>query len=212
MATFAIAQEVALQFALKKLVQAAIAANQQVVDAGHPSSVSRTVDGAEATDDAIRFTSNIIYKYVYMLEIVAFAMQTLKDLSPVGGASDPHAGLYRDSHLLFIDGAYAPDASAWLPGKQIEISNPVPYSRIIELGNGRMRAPLHVYEQAAPIISGKYGNSVNVKFDFLPVRFGSIQAYAGSRAGQAAMRRRGGSQRALRDWISRQPCIIITSR
>jgi hypothetical protein len=147
-----------------------------------------------------------------MTDIVTFALQTLRDLSPVGSNKDPHPGLYRDSHMVFLDGHNVPDARDWKPGQQIAISNPVPYSRIIELGSGKMRAPLHVYEQAEPLISGRYGNSVNVRFDYMPVRFGSVQAYAGSLAGQAAGKRRGGSQKALRDWLVRQPCILITNR
>lgn len=147
-----------------------------------------------------------------MVNVVAFALDTLKELSPVGKAGDPHPGLYRDSHMVFVDGHNVQDLKSWQPGQQIAISNPVPYSRIIELGNGKMRAPLHVYEQAAPIISGRYGNQVNVRFDYMPVRFGSVQAYAGSLAGQAAGQRRGGSQKALRDWLVRQPCIIIQAR
>jgi hypothetical protein len=147
-----------------------------------------------------------------MAEIAQFALDTLRGLSPVGSGSDPHAGLYRDSHMLFIDGHNVPDAKGWRPGQQVAISNPVPYSRIIELGNGKMRAPLHVYEQAAPLVSARYGNQVSVRFDYMPVRFGSVQAYAGSLAGQAAGTRRGGSKKALRDWLVRQPCLIISGR
>ena len=154
----------------------------------------------------------VVIRYLYMDDIVQFALQTLRDLSPVGSTKDTHPGLYRDSHMLFIDGHNAPDAKNWRPGQQIEISNPVPYSRIVELGNGRMRAPLHVYEQAQPLIAARYGNSVDVKFTFMPVRFGSVQAYAQSRAGEAAKRRKGGSEKVLRDWLVRQPAIIITAR
>jgi hypothetical protein len=146
-----------------------------------------------------------------MEDVANFAIETLRGLSPVGKGNDPHAGLYRDSHMIFIDGHNVPDAKNWQSGQQIEISNPVPYSRIIELGSSKMRAPLHVYEQAAPLVSARYGNSVNVRFDYMPVRFGSVQAYAGSLAGQAAGKRRGGSKKALRDWLVRQPCLIISA-
>lgn len=154
----------------------------------------------------------IVYRYLDMDEVCQFALQTLRDRSPVGSANDPHPGLYRDSHMLFIDGHNVTDAKNWKPGQQIDISNPVPYSRIVELGNGKLRVPLHVYEESAPIIAARYGNSVNVQFVWMPVRFGSVQAYAGSLAGQAAGARRGGSQKALRDWLVRQPAIQIKSR
>ncbi len=147
-----------------------------------------------------------------MNDIAEFALTTLRGLSPVGSSKDPHPGLYRDSHMLFLDGHNVTDVNNWKPGQQIAISNPVPYSRIIELGNGKMRAPLHVYEQAAPLIAARYGNQANIRFDYMPVRFGSVQAYGNSLAGQAAGKRRGGSKKALRDWLVRQPCIIITGR
>lgn len=154
----------------------------------------------------------IIYRYQNMPEIVAFALETLKALSPVGSGADKHQGLYRDSHLVFIDGHVVKDVSGWRPGQQINISNPTPYSRKIELGGFTVSVPGHVYESAEPIISARYGNSVSVKFVFMPVRFGSVQDYAHSLAGQAAGTRRGGSQKALRDWLVRQPALQITAR
>lgn len=157
-------------------------------------------------------TGRIIFRYLDMSEVSDFVLQTLRDRSPVGSAHDTHPGLYRDSHMLFIDGHNVPDARNWRPGQAMEFSNPVPYSRIVELGNGRMRAPLHVYEETAPIISARYGNSVNVQFVYMPVRFGSVQAYSQSRTGQAAGQRRGGSEKAIKDWLVRQPAIIITAR
>lgn len=154
----------------------------------------------------------IIYRYQNMPEIVTFALETLKALSPVGSGADKHPGLYRDSHLVFIDGHVVKDVSGWRQGQQINISNPVPYSRKIELGGFTVSVPGHVYESAEPIISARYGNSVSVKFVFMPVRFGSVQDYAHSLAGQAAGTRRGGSQKALRDWLVRQPALQITAR
>lgn len=156
--------------------------------------------------------TKIVFTFFVMQPVIDFAMQTLVERSPVGEAHDTHPGLYRDSHMLFIDGQSVPDAKNWQPGQACEISNPVPYSRIVELGNGKMRAPLYVYEATAPLISARYGNSVNVQFVFMPVRFGSVQAYSQSRAGQAAGTRRGGSEKAIKDWLVRQPAIIITAR
>jgi hypothetical protein len=55
-------------------------------------------------------------------------------MSPVGSSGDKHPGLYRDSHLVFIDGHVVKDVSGWQPGQQVNISNPVPYARKIEVG------------------------------------------------------------------------------
>lgn len=156
--------------------------------------------------------TRIVYRFLDMQEVVAFAIATLRELSPVGSTDDEHPGLYRDSHLVFIDGRVVKDASGWKPGQQVNISNPVPYARKIEVGHMKMSVPPHVYERAAPVIAGRYGNSVSVKFLFMPVRFGSVEAYAASAAGQAAGGRRGGSQKARRDWLVRQPALQITAR
>lgn len=156
--------------------------------------------------------SRIVYRYVYMTEVVAFALETLKANSPVGAGADKHPGLYRDSHMVFIDGHVVKDVSGWQPGQQINISNPVPWSRKIESGGFTLNVPGHVYEMSEPIISARYGNSVSVKFVFTPVRFGSVQDYAHSLAGQAAGSKRGGSKKALRDWLVRQPALQIASR
>lgn len=154
----------------------------------------------------------IVFRYSYMDEIAQFALQTLRERSPVGSSRDPHPGLYRDSHMLFIDGHDVPDATSWQPGQTVFISNPVPWARKIELGTMKISVPPHVYEGAAPIVAARYGNSVNVRFVFMPVRFGGAEAYAHSLAGQAGGRRRGGNAKAIRDWLVRQPALVITSR
>jgi hypothetical protein len=154
----------------------------------------------------------IVYRAVYMTQIVNDALNILREKSPVGGDGDRHPGLYRDSHMVFIDGHVVKDVSGWRPGQQINISNPVPYSRKIETPGFTLSVPGNVYENTAQILAGKYGNSVSVKFVFMPVRFGSVGDYAHSLAGQAAGARRGGSQKALRDWLVRQPALEIRGR
>ncbi len=147
-----------------------------------------------------------------MTAIVEAALQILREKSPVGSTGDQHPGLYRDSHLVFIDGHVVTDASGWRPGQQINISNPVPYARKIEAGGFTFSVPGHVYEDAAQILASRFGNSVSVRFVFMPVRFGSVQDYSHSLAGQAAGARRGGSRKALRDWLVRQPALQINAR
>lgn len=157
----------------------------------------------------------LVFRYLAMQDVVDFAIATLREHSPVGSNGDRHPGLYRDSHLVFLNGHVVAngDVSAFRAGDQIDISNPVPYARKLEIGNGAMYAPLHVYEDAALIVAGRYGNRASVAFTFMPVRFGGVEAYAHSLLGQAsARRRRGGSPQALRDWLARQPAIEIRAR
>jgi hypothetical protein len=154
--------------------------------------------------------SLITYRYSYMSAIVEFALTTLRAASPVGSAGDEHPGLYRDSHLVFIDGHVVKDASGWQPGQQINISNPVPYSRKIESGRIKLSVPNHVYEDAALIIGARYGNSVVCKFTFMPVRFGDIASFASFSQQLKSGRRL--SDKARRDWLVRQPALQINAR
>jgi hypothetical protein len=152
----------------------------------------------------------VIYSYLYMTEIVDFALATLRAASPVGSTGDKHPGLYRDSHTIFIDGHVVADASSWQSGQQINIANPVPYSRKIESGRMKLSVPNHVYEDAALIVAGRYGNQVAVKFVFMPVRFGDIASYAAFSKQIRPGRKL--SDKARRDWLVRQPALQITAR
>lgn len=155
-------------------------------------------------------SSRVVYSYVYMTAVVEFALETLRAASPVGSTGDKHPGLYRDSHLVFIDGHVVKDAGGWQPGQQVNISNPAPYSRKIESGRMKLSVPNHVYEDAALIVGGRFGNSVAIKFVFMPVRFGDIASFASF--SQALKSGRRLSDKARRDWLVRQPALQITAR
>lgn len=150
--------------------------------------------------------NRIIYRFLDMQEVVAFALETLRSFSPVGSIGDEHPGLYRDSHTVFIDGRVVKDVAGWRPGQQINISNPVPYARKIEVGHMKVNVPPHVYERAAPIIAARFP-AVKVRFLFMPVSFASAQAYASSEIGQGER----GTRKSRRDWLVRQPALQITA-
>jgi hypothetical protein len=151
-----------------------------------------------------------VFSYTYMTAIVDFALQTLRDKSPVGSGGDKHPGLYRDSHLVFIDGHVVKDASGWQPGQQINISNPVPYARKIETGRTQLSVPNHIYEDTALLVAGRYGNQASIKFVYMPVRFGDVAAYASFSQALKAGRRL--SDKARKDWLVRQPALQINAR
>lgn len=191
MSSWSDATGAALAAVRQQVLAAAAAANQQVVDAGHPSSVVRAIDGVDgAADAAFAITSRIVFRYRYMADVVAFALQTLRDLSPVGHVGDEHPGLYRDNHLVFIDGRLVADVSGWQPGQQINISNPEPYARKIESGRMTLSVPNHIYQDAALLVAARYGDSVIVQFVYMPVVVGT------GRPG----------------WTSRQPALQINQR
>ncbi|MDI4231450.1 hypothetical protein OZ411_01305 [Bradyrhizobium sp. Arg237L] len=150
----------------------------------------------------------VSYWFFSMRALAEFALQTLRDLSPVGSGDDPHIGLYRASHLLFLNGQVVEDASAWKPGDQLGISNPVPYARLIEVGILRMRVSGtdRVYQQAETIIRSRYGNVIDVKFTYMPVRFTSASA-------ATTFRRIEGKDADTRaSSLKEQPALLITQR
>ncbi len=144
-----------------------------------------------------------------MDEVAQFALKTLRDLSPIGSGGDPHPGLYRDKHTLFLNGHDVPDAKAWKPGDQLEISNPEPYARKIEVGAMHISVDAHVYERSAQIVRRQYGSMTKVEFLFMPLRFGNAQAQAAS--GISARHTRRNSGRRSGDWLVRQPAIILSA-
>jgi hypothetical protein len=152
----------------------------------------------------------LVYSFSNMAEVVAFAIQTLRELSPVGSTGDEHPGLYRDSHTIFLNGHVVKDVGAFRSGDQINISNPVPYARKIEAGRGKMSVPGHVYEQAAQIVADRKGNQALVKFTFMPVRFGDVAIFAAFSRKIRPGRRM--SEKARRDWLVRQPALEIRAR
>jgi hypothetical protein len=145
-----------------------------------------------------------------MQEIVDFLIATLKEKSPVGSAGDKHPGLYRDSHLIFLQGHVVQDVSDWKPGQQINVSNPVPYSRKIESGQIKTSVPGHVYEDTAQIAAARYGSSVSIKFVYMPVQFGDIASYAAFAKQLKSGRRL--SDKARADWLTRQPALELKAR
>jgi hypothetical protein len=153
-------------------------------------------------------SQKIVYQFVNMPAIAAIAREILIEGSPVGSGDDPHPGLYRDSHLMFLNGAWVADASGWKPGDEIEIANPVPWSRLIEVGILRMRVPGtdHVYQRAEVILRARYGDVVEVKFKFMPIRYGD-------RGAANMLGRLQGKDRDTRaSSLLRQPALSIKAR
>jgi hypothetical protein len=159
--------------------------------ASHPEAAVRAgLAGLRGESDII------VQRRAEMTGVVQFALQSLRANSPVGSEHDPHPGQYRDSHTIFINGNDVKDLSSWQPGEEIEISNPVPYAKILEIGDHRHRVPHHTYELAEQALQRKHGDIVLVELNYMPIRF----------AGAAARGRRRGSA-----GLDRQPALIIKS-
>jgi hypothetical protein len=116
-----------------------------------------------------------------MNEVVQFALQSLRDNSPVGTGKDPHPGLYRDSHTLFVNGNDVADLSSWFPGNVIHIANSVAYSRVLEIGDHKLRIPHHTYELTEQTLRSHYGEIVRVEFTYMGIINKQVYSKSGPR-------------------------------
>jgi hypothetical protein len=138
-----------------------------------PLNYVRHVDGIEAPEDAVKFDGVIVYDYNRLDIVATMALEMLRDASPVGSGKDPHPGLYRDSHRLFIDGHPVQDLKNWQQGQEISVTNTVVYSQVIEVG-GRGGKKFNidgggrVYQRVAQALrrSPSVQNSADIQFTF----------------------------------------------
>lgn len=165
--------------------------------ATHPGSILNNIYGSDVVAERRK----------EMQEVVDFAMETLRSHSPVGSGRDPHPGLYRDSHTLFVNGNDVKDLASWKTGDEIEISNPVPYARVIEVGDGKFRVPHNVYDLASEAVANKYYEIAKIGMTYMPVRFGAVEQWAKLR-GTFGSRQRFSTRRGM-EWLARQPALII---
>lgn len=136
-----------------------------------PTRFTREVDGvAGATEEQVKPGGVIRYRYPRLEEVVRFAFETLFDLSPV------LSGEYRNAHTMFVNGGAARNLAEWDGTGEIVITNPLPYSRKIEIGNMKMRVPGtdRVYQQAAQKVKRRFGNQASVEFTFRGIVGGAM--------------------------------------
>ncbi|GJE14011.1 hypothetical protein [Methylobacterium longum] len=164
-----------------------------LADIGHPVPFTRIVDGVKgAPEEAIKAGGRIEYDYHRLDEVVEFALKTLFDFSPVRNDR------YRQSHVLFINGAEVQNLSAWKPGDEVVVLNAVPYARQIEQGSMKMRVPGsdHVYERAAVAVNRRFGNMARTRFSYRsPIL--SYVAGGKNRAERAALRQQPARRSAM---------------
>lgn len=184
---FRIAKQGTLAETQKILVRVAKEENARIMATEpRPTRFKRFVDGRVGTpEEAVKPDGVILYQYPRLDVVVEFAMETLREKSPVG---PPEGGHYRDAHTLFINGSPAAlEALASLPdGATMAIANFMPYARKIEAGKMKMTVPGsdHVYQQAAQIVNGRYGNVAKVRFTYRGIEGGGIiGGHAGNKSG-----------------------------
>ena len=128
--------------------------------------VSRTiiVDGHEgAPVESVKIGGTVVALFAVHEAAIDFAWETLAMLSPVDMSDDADMTVYRDRHLLLVNGVEGDDP---MPGDTVTFVNLLSYARRIEKGWSKKQAPDGVYEVAVPIIRSRFGRLVNVKFGY----------------------------------------------
>lgn len=184
----------------RRLAETAKAANAKIMATPpRPLSMVRHVDGvAGAPEEAVKPGGVIVYDYGRLDLVASFALDTLRQLSPI------ESGNYARSHTLLLNGQQVDDVRGWKEGDEIAITNHEPYTRKIEIGKGRYSAHAHVYEKAERIVSRRFGNIARVWFVYRPVPFGNVATWAGT-----TKLRRAGSPKLRAVWLTRQPTLVI---
>lgn len=180
----------------------AISENEKVMSSDpRPLGFVRHVDGREGVPETeVRLGGVIVYDYQRLDMVVEFALDTLRQLSPVA------SGNYARGHTLLLNNRPAESMKLWKPGDRVTISNPEPYTRKIELGREGFKSKGHVYEKAERIVSRRFGNMANVWFIFDTAPPGAIHKWASG----TKMSSSGHASKAHRDdWLTRQPTLLI---
>jgi hypothetical protein len=166
----------------QQIIDEAKRLNAEVLNSDpRPMGFVRHVDGVIAQEEALRLGGVIVYDYNRLDIIAKRAIEILRSISPVGKGRDPHPGLYRDSHRLFVDGHAVETLTDWHEGQEISITNTVDYSRVIEVGGRggkkfRIDGGGRVYQRAQQILKRDpdIRNAAEIQFTYRAV-FGSGQ-------------------------------------
>jgi hypothetical protein len=206
MATFEEATKFAIGLTQQQLVAKAKQLNKEIMDAApHPLAMVRHVDGVrDAPEETVKPDGVIVYDYDRLDQVVEFALETLRQLSPVD------SGDYARGHVVMLNGEVVDGLGSWKPGDRITISNPEPYARKIEIGKNGYRANGHVYDKAERLVNRRFGNMATAFLIYDTAPPGAIHEWAGSASGAAwAKSQRGGNSAKHTEWLTRQPTLLI---
>jgi len=119
--------------------------------------------------ESVELPGPIVSIFDYRREIAQAALNELRRASPRS------SGRYQESHTLYLNGSPVANIPATLAtGDELMISNPVPYSRKIEVGTTRegrafvLNVEPRIYERVAKrILLPRYRNVANIEYGFV---------------------------------------------
>lgn len=196
------------EFAAREI--ASVASHNDEV-AGRPVPYETAVDGRVGAPLAsVRPDGRIVTEWAGGLQgdVVDWIRREIATASPV------LTGAYAGSHLLLADGVEVAAFDAALDAAEWVITTTSAYARKLEGMSGKRpplsaQAPHGVYQVVAQEARRRFGNLASIKFTARSVEGGAISEWASvtkmAAKGHASSRRR-------RDWLSRQPAIVVTFR
>lgn len=175
-----------VQKALAEVVEAEL---ERVVRDDHPSGYEQFIDGVKDRPIAdIEPFGEAVFHFTYHVEIVAFALETLRALSPVD------SGKYKHSHGVFIDGNRVDDFRIIPPGSAVVIASTLPYARRLEVASKWRHGPQKgqprgwsiqpqvpqpadsIYRHAADTLNRRYGNVMKATYIWAEAGGGRVPA------------------------------------
>lgn len=198
-------------FARSKLSEAE-AVNKSVL--GHVPPHKTFVDGTEgATEDRVKPDGGVVmYEFELVSDTLVWIGDQLREHSPVGSGPDKHAGLYKDSHILYADGSEVPEGADVPQAGEYVFISALPYSRKLEHGSSP-QAPDGVYQAVASLAKSRFGNVASIEFNYRAPIDGVLHGYV-SPGGRHGRRGNTGPNVAHARHINdnRVPCIVVRAR
>ncbi len=162
---------------------------------------TRVVDGVrDAPIEAVRIGGTVVFNWSPITPAVEEVYARLVRMSPVGGAGDPHPGLFKASNIVLINDVEVSIPFQLNPGDVVKFTNLQPYARRIETGWSK-QAPNGIYETVAAITQKTLRQFARVTFAY--------EHYVGRGAG-GPKTRYGGAGTHSQD--ERYPTITIAEK
>lgn len=166
---------------------------EQTARRGIAPGVQSAVDGRLGENyEQVKPDGAIVQVYDYRPEIVAACFEELRARSPTGPVEGGH---YRDEHFAMLDGRglsplTVPKAADLANVSRVTVTNPMPYSRKLEVGvtkSGRSfvaNVDPHIFESAMTHVRREFSAVAKITFGFVDLSGAYTLRQAGGRRGR----------------------------
>lgn len=150
----------------RSVIDEATARNRAAI--GHDVGRQIIVDGRRgASIESVKLGGTVAAVFATHEAVIDFAWETIAGLSPVDMRPDADDVVYRQRHLMLVNGeeAGAPPVTIG-PDDIVVFVNLLPYARRLEKGWSKKQAPDGVFEVASTIIRARFGRLATIKFGY----------------------------------------------